>query len=338
MKPFAPAIRAAARWQQALACAAVAGLALAAAPAVHADNGAYPNKPVRVIVPFPPGGGTDVVARMFATRLSQSMGQPFVIDNRGGATGTIGTNAVANAAPDGYTLLVGSLSSHVLAPLTLETDAKAADPVKDFTPIGMLAYHPMVLNVNPSVKANTVAELVAETKRRPMFYSSIGTGSLFHFAGAEFDQLTGAQASHVPYRGAAPALADLLAGQVQMMFDTIQSSLPHIQKGALKPIAVTAKKRSPLLPNVPTLAEEGLADFDIASWVGMLAPAGTPKEVVDRLAAELDKLARDRDFVAQAARTGTDVPRMTPAEFGAILVKDQRQFAERFQRINLAGK
>ncbi|MDO9358704.1 MAG: tripartite tricarboxylate transporter substrate binding protein [Polaromonas sp.] len=319
--------------RRALVLPALAAVALAA-PALHAQT--YPSKPVKVIVPFPPGGGTDAVARMFATRLSTAMGQPFVVDNRAGATGVIGTNLAAQSPADGYTLIVGSLSSHVLAPLTAES--KAADPVKDFAPIGMLAFHPMVLNVHPSVKANTVQELVAEAKRGtpPMFYASIGNGSLFHFAGAEFNQLTGAQSGHVPYRGAAPAMTDLLGGQVQMMFDTIQSSLPHIQKGALKPIAVTAPTRSPLLPNVPTLVEAGLSGYDVASWVGMFAPANTPPDIVARLAAEVAKLSRDAEFVAQAKKTGTDIPQMTPAEFGAVLVKDQRKYGEQFKRINLA--
>ncbi|MDX3906840.1 MAG: tripartite tricarboxylate transporter substrate binding protein [Pigmentiphaga sp.] len=333
MKLFAFLSLSTARWRYATACAVAVAAALPSAPALASD---YPNKPVRIIVPFPPGGGTDAMARMFADKLGKAMGQPFVIDNRAGATGTIGTNAVAAAVPDGYTLLVGSFSSHVLAPLTLEGDAKVADPVKDFAPIGMLAYHPMVLNVHPSVKASTVSELVAETKARPMFYASIGNGSLFHFAGAEFNQLTGAAATHVPYRGAAPALADLLGGQVHMMFDTIQSSLPHIRKGSLKPIAVTGTSRSPLLPDVPTLAEAGLTGFDVTSWVGMLAPAGTPPEIVSKLAGQLDKLAQDREFVAQAAKTGTDIPRTTPDEFREILIKDQRKYKAQFHKINLA--
>lgn len=315
-------------------CALLFGLlALGTLIAPSAQAQAYPSRPVKIIVPFPSGGGTDAVARLFATRLSKSMGQPFVIENRAGATGVIGTNAAAQSPADGYTLLVGSLSSHVLAPLTAES--KAADPVKDFIPIGLLATHPMVLNVHPSVKANSVRELVAGSRSgTPLFYASIGNGSLFHFAGAEFNHLTGAKAEHVPYRGAAPAMTDLLGGQVHLMFDTIQSSLPHIQKGSLKPLAVTAGSRSPLLPAVPTLAEAGLPGFDIASWVGMFAPANTPPEVVSRLASEVAALSRDADFVDQARKTGTDIPSLTPSEFGQVLVKDQRKYADLFKRIN----
>lgn len=315
------------------------GLMVAAAggwPGIGGAQAAYPARAVRVIVPFPPGGGTDVVARMFATRLANAMGQPWVVDNRAGATGVVGTLQAAQAAADGYNLLVGSLSSHVLAPLTAE--GKAADPVRDFAPVALLAYHPMVLVAHPSAKAGNLGEFIALGKRDSQFYGSIGSGSLFHFAAAEFVQLAGIKAEHVPYKGTAPAMADLLGGQTNFMFDTIQSSLPHIQKGSLKAFAVTGKTRSPLLPHVPTLAEAGLPAFDVMSWVGLFAPAATPPDIVNRLAAETAKLAGDQDFVAQAARTGTEIPRGTPADFRELLARDRRRYAEQFRRVQLSAR
>jgi tripartite-type tricarboxylate transporter receptor subunit TctC len=318
-----------------LAALAAAGLVPLAGTA--RAQGTYPNHAIRVIVPFPPGGGTDVVARMFATRMGNAIGQPMVIDNRGGATGIIGTTQAAQATPDGYTVLIGSLSSHVLAPLTAET--KASDPVKDFIPIAILAYHPMVLVAHEGVKANNLKEFIAlgQKAEPPLFYGSIGAGSLFHFASAEFVHLTGMKAKHIPYKGAAPAMTDLLGGQTQFMFDTIQSSLPQIQKGGLKAFAVTGPTRNPLLPNVPTLAESGLGNFDVVSWVGLFAPAHTPPEVVNRLAAEAGKLTRDKEFVDQASKTGTDVPQGTPEAFRAIVVKDQAKYTELFKRLDLAA-
>jgi tripartite-type tricarboxylate transporter receptor subunit TctC len=312
--------------------------AAAMAPRFAHAQGAYPTKAIRVIVPFPPGGGTDVVARMFAARLSSGLGQPVVIDNRAGATGVIGTTQVAQAPPDGYTLLVGSLSSHVLAPLTSE--GKASDPVRDFAPVALLAYHPMVLIAHPAVKASSLREFVALGQRAdpPLFYGSIGNGSVFHFAAAEFAQLAGIRAEHVPYKGAAPAMADLLGGQTQWMFDTIQSSLPHIQKGSLKPLAVTGQSRPTLLPQVPTLAEAGYPAYKVISWVGMMAPAATPPELVERIAAETRKLSSDADSVEQARRTGTDVPPSSPAEFRRLIVTDQKRYTEQYARIHLAGK
>lgn len=298
----------------------------------------YPSKPVRIVVPFPPGGGTDVVARLFAARLGASLGQAFIVDNRAGATGTIGTTQAAQSPADGYTLLVGSLSSHVLAPLT--TEGKSSDPVRDFSPVALLAYHPMALVVHPSVKATTLREFIALGQRvePPLFYGSIGIGSVFHFAAAEFVQLAGIRSEHVPYKGAAPAMADLLGGQTQWMFDTIQSSLPHIQKGSLRALAVTGQSRSPLLPQVPTLAEAGYPAYQVISWVGMLAPAATPGEIVERLATETRKLAADAEFVEQARRTGTDVPTSSPADFRRLIATDQKRYGEQYARIHLAGK
>lgn len=316
--------------------AAFSGAALAALAGRAPARDAYPSHAVRVVVPFPPGGGTDVVARMFCTRMGASLGQSMVVDNRGGATGIIGTNLVAHGPADGYTLLVGSLSSHVLAPLTVDTEA--ADPVKDFVPIAILAYHPMVLVAHEDVKAGNLKEFIALGRKAepPLFYGSIGAGSLFHFASAEFARLTGMKARHIPYKGAAPAMAGLLGGQTQFMFDTIQSSLPQIQKGGLKAFAVTGATRSPLLPDVPTLAESGLGAFDIVSWVGLFAPANTPSEKVKRMADEVAKLTSDKAFVAQAGKMGTDVPQGTPEAFRAIVVKDRQKYAQLFKRLDLS--
>lgn len=318
-------------WRAAVAVPALFLCALAA-PTLHAQS--YPNKPVKVVVPFPPGGGTDAVARIFSARFSEALGQPFIIENRAGATGMIGTKYAASATPDGYTLLMGSLSSHLLAPLAVQ--GNAADPVNDFEPIGMLAYHPMVLNVHPSVKANTVAELVEETKGgKPMFYASMGNGSLFHLAGAVFNAKTGAKSDHVGYKGAGPAMNDLLGGQVQFMFDTIQSSLPHLQANKLKALAVIAKERSPLLPDVPTIAEAGVSDIEMVSWVGMFAPAKTPQAIIDKLASTLADMSRDTAFIEQMRKSAAVVPSMTPAEFKQSLIKEQKSFTEQYKLIDI---
>jgi tripartite-type tricarboxylate transporter receptor subunit TctC len=303
----------------------------------QAQAQAYPGKPIRVIVPFPPGGTTDATARAFTARLSPALGQPMVVDNRGGATGAIGVMAVTQAQPDGYTLLIGSDSSVILGPIIAE--ARTFDPVKDLVPISILAVAPMVMVAHPSVKANTVAEVVAQSKHgKPgMFYASIGNGSVFHFAGEQFNQMTGASLQHVPYKGASPAIADLLGGQVQFMFATIQSTLPYIKKGMLKAIAVTGTRRSSFLPNVPTLAESGLRGYNIDTWVGLFAPAKTPPEVVNRLGIEVNKLIKDPQFGALIHESILELRHQTPGEFHELVVHDQARYTEQYKRMQLAN-
>ena len=269
---------------RAAACAAVAAFALHG----HAQA-PYPAKPIRIVVPFPAGGTTDILARAVAQKLTDTTGQPVVVDNRPGAGANIGAELVAKSAPDGYTLLMGTVGTHAInASLYARMPY---DHVKDFAPIILVAGVPNVLAINPSVPANSVQELIAYGKANPgkLNFASSGSGTSIHLAGELFKTMTGVQMTHVPYKGSAPAIADLLGGQVQLMFDNLPSALPHIKAGKLKALAVTSAQRSPALPDVPTVAESGLPGFEASSWFGLLAPAGTPKEIVARLNGEVAK-------------------------------------------------
>jgi tripartite-type tricarboxylate transporter receptor subunit TctC len=266
------------------ACAAVAAFALSG----HAQA-PYPTKPIRIVVPFPAGGTTDILARAVAQKLTETTGQSVVVDNRPGAGGNIGAELVAKSPPDGYTLLMGTVGTHAInASLYARMPY---DHVKDFAPIILVAGVPNVLVINPSVPANSVQELIAYGKANPgkLNFASSGSGTSIHLAGELFKTMTGVQMTHVPYKGSAPAIADLLGGQVQLMFDNLPSALPHIKAGKLKALAVTSAQRSATLPDVPTVAESGLPGFEASSWFGLLAPAGTPKEIIARLNGEVAK-------------------------------------------------
>ena len=257
-----------------------AAFAMAAASAFAQG---YPNKPVRMIVGFPPGGGTDVVARVISAKLQEWYGQAVLVENRPGATGTIGADAVAKSAPDGYTLIMGHVNSHGIAPNLF---AKLPyDAIKDFAAVSYVGYVPNVLAVHPSVQAKSVKELVALAKSKPgaMNYASSGNGSTQHLAGEMFKQLTGTSIVHVPYKGSGDAIKDLLAGVVNMNFDTMPPVLPHIQAGKLRGLAISTPKRLAQLPDVPTFEEEGIRGFDVTNWYGVMAPGGTPREIVAKL-------------------------------------------------------
>ena len=248
-----------------------------------AAQGAYPTKPVRLVVPFPPGGTTDILARAVAQKLSETWGQQVIVDNRPGAGGNIGSELVAKSAPDGYTLLMGTVGTHAINPSLY---AKMPyDHVKDFTPVILVAGVPNVLVVNPSLPVNSVSELIAYGKANPnkLNFASSGNGTSIHLSGELFRTMTGVQMTHVPYKGSSPALTDLIAGQVQLMFDNLPSSLQFIKAGKLRALAVTSAERSSALPDVPTLAESGLPGFEASSWFGVLAPAGTPNDIVAKL-------------------------------------------------------
>src|SRR3954465_8614334 len=243
----------------------------------------YPTKPIHLIVPFPPGGGNDTVARAIAQQISPELGQPVVIDNRPGAGGSVGAELAAKAPADGYTLFLAGVGSHVVNP---NLHARLGyDPVRDFTPITLLASAPSGLVVNPAVPARTVAEFTAYARANPgkLNYASNGNGSAAQLAAAMYESMAGGKMVHVPYKGIAPAMTDLMSGEVQLMFGTIVALVPHIQSGKLRALAVTSTKRSALLPDVPTLAESGLPDYQAGSWYGILAPAGTAREIIDRL-------------------------------------------------------
>ncbi|MEK7230463.1 MAG: tripartite tricarboxylate transporter substrate binding protein, partial [Pseudomonadota bacterium] len=256
-------------------------LALAATlPAAQAQTGKWPEKPVRMVVPFAPGGGTDILARIIAPRLSQEFGQQFIVDNRGGAGGTIGTEIVVRADPDGYTISLVA-SSYATAPVLYKLPY---DPIKGIAPISMTDTGPFILAVNPSVKAANVKELIALARAKPgsLNYGSSGTGSTLHLVGELFGQMTGTVSVHVPYKGTGPAITDLIGGQIQFIFANGPSVLPHIKAGRLRAIAVTTQRPSPLMPNLPTVSEF-VPGYLAITWHGMLAPAGTPKAIVSRL-------------------------------------------------------
>lgn len=302
-----------------------------AAPAVLAQS--YPDKPVRILVGYPPGGGTDLVARLVQQPLSQKWNQPILIDNRPGANAVIATEAVAKAKPDGYTLLMAYATEMAVNPATLPN--LPYDPVKSFTPIVQLASAPLVLAVNPALAAKSVKELVALAKAKPgsLSYSSSGSGSVHHFAGALFNLQTGADILHVPYKGSGPATADAVSGQVQVTYASAASVLRFVQAGRLRALAVTSKKRSPQMPEVPSMVEAGLADFELTSWYGLVAPAGTPVDIVARIHADVSAILGSAEAQKSFATQGLDMAGGTPQQFAEFI----RGEATKFARIAKAG-
>jgi tripartite-type tricarboxylate transporter receptor subunit TctC len=255
-----------------------------AAPFTFAQGAAnYPTKPVRLVVPFPAGGTTDILARAVAQKLSEAWGQQVIVDNRPGAGGNIGSDLVAKSKPDGYTLLMGTVGTHAINPSLYKN--MPYDHVKDFAPVILVAGVPNVLVVNPSLPVHSVPELIAYAKANPgkLNFASSGNGTSIHLSGELFKAMTGVEMTHVPYKGSAPALTDLIGGQVQLMFDNLPSSLPFIKAGKLRALAVTSGARAAALPDLPTLAESGLPGFEASSWFGVLAPAGTPRDIVAKL-------------------------------------------------------
>jgi tripartite-type tricarboxylate transporter receptor subunit TctC len=306
-------------------------LLLIAACALHAGAvlaQAYPSKSVRMVVGFPPGGGTDVVARVIAQKLTEWWGQPVTVENRAGATGTIGADAVAKSPADGYTLIMGHVNSTGIAPnLFLKLPY---DPIKDFAAVAYVGYVPNVLAVHPSVNVKSVKELVALLKANPgkYNYASSGNGSTQHLAGEMFKQLTGTSIVHVPYKGSGDAIKDLLAGVVAMNFDTMPPVMPHIQAGKLRGLAISTPKRLPQLPDVPTFLEEGITGFDVANWYGVMAPAGTPREIVQRLNADINKAMQVPEVRARLESVGTQMREQSAAEFEAYMRAEVAKYAK----------
>ncbi len=292
----------------------IACCALAALPAYAQD---YPRRPVRLIVPFPPGGGNDIVARAVAQELGKSLGQQLVVDNRAGAAGAIGAELAARSPADGYTLFLGGVGSHVVNP---SLHAKLSyDPIRDFAPVTLIASAPSVLVVNPSLRATSVAEFTALAKANPgkLNYASNGNGSSAQLAAVLYESMAGVRMVHVPYKGVAPALVDLMSGEVQLMFGTLVAILPHIKAGRLRALAVTGRSRSALLPEVPTLAESGLPGYEAGSWYGILAPAGTPGAIVARLNTEINAAIRQPEVRERLAAEGAEVLGGTPGDFAS---------------------
>lgn len=282
---------------------------------------AYPSKPVRFVVAFPPGGPTDLLARLIGQKVADAVGQPFVIENVVGASGTIAHGQVAKATPDGYTILMASASSHV-APYLLKS--LPFDPMKDFTPVINVAVLPMALFVHPSVPANTVQALIALAKSKPgeLNYASPGSGSIGHLVTAKFLTEAGVNVTHIPFKGAGPASTAAIAGQVQVLFDTISTSGPHHKAGKLRMLGVTTAKRSAVMPDIPTLQEAGVKDFDATIWFAVFAPGNTPAPIVARLNAEMTKALGTPELQARIAATSGEFIPNTPAQFAEFLKRD----------------
>ena len=282
---------------------------------------AYPNKPIKLIVPFAPGGFTDVVARILGQKLSVSLGQPFVIENKAGAGSTIGTDFVAKAAPDGYTLVMVS-TTHVISPAIYPK--LPYDPIKSFTPVGKLVDSAYVLLVNPKVPANNVAEFIALAKASPdkIHYASSGNGSAQHLMGGMFAAMTGVKMKHVPYKGSSGAANDLVAGVVESSFAGVPNAMAQVPAGRLKALAVTTSKRIPQLPDVPTMQEAGVSGYNASVWLGLLAPAGTPKDVVMKLNSEIAKVLSAADTKKELYAAGVEADISSPEALNALMVQE----------------
>jgi len=314
---------------------ATAGLALVvlstAAMTVHAQ--AYPAKPIRLIVPFPPGGGTDLVARAIAPKLMETGGIQLLIDNRAGGGTVLGAELAARSAPDGYTIFLGTNTSHAINPTLLPK--LPYDALKDFAPITRIALIPYILVVHPSLPARSVKELVALAKARPgeLNFASSGSGTPGHLAGIMLNEAAGINMVHIPYKGAAPAVTDLMAGRVHLMFDNLASALPNVKAGKLRALAVTTLQRSTFLPDLPTLDEAGLKGFDMTTWWGIMAPAKTPDAVVQRLNAEIFKALELPDVKERLRAIGSETPAVrTPGAFSAFVAAELKTYGELVKR------
>ena len=310
--------------------AAMRSLLVLALLALSLPNGfsqGYPNRPVRLIVPFAPGGFTDVVARILGQKLSVAMGQQFVIENKAGAGSTIGTDFVAKAAPDGYTLVMVS-TTHVISPWIYKT--MPYDPIKSFTPVSKLVDSPYVLLVNPKVAARNVQEFIALAKAAPdaIHYASSGNGSAQHLMGGLFVSMTGAKLQHVPYKGSSGAASDLVAGVVESSFAGVPNALAQVPQGRLRALAVTTSKRIPQLPDVPTLQEAGVPGYEASVWLALLAPAATPRDIVSRLNSEIAKLMASAETKKAMYDAGVEVSLSSPEALGEYMVQEMDRWGK----------
>lgn len=293
----------------------------------HASD-AFPNKPIRFIVPYAAGGATDTTARLVSKELTAILGQPVVVENKAGAGGNIGTDYVAKSTPDGYTMLLAYTGPMAINPSLY--DSLPFKPQQDFAPVTLLAQAPQILGVHPSIPATTVEEFVAYAKANPntLFFGSSGNGGADHLAGELFKMLTGAQITHVPYKGGAPALADLVAGRTQLQFMTIPASIGHIQAGRIRPLAILDKQRYPLFPNVPTISEAGVKNYDVNNWYGVVVAAGTPEPIVNKLNSALIKALRSDEVQARFSGLGLVPVSNTPKEFQSFIATESARWAE----------
>ena len=314
-------------------------LSLAALLSASAGNAiaqeAYPTRPITLVVPYAPGGATDIIGRVIAEELSNSIGQRVVVENRAGAAGSVGAAGVARAAPDGYTLLMGALTSHSI---NMSLQAKPGfDLQKNFAPVTLAGNVGLALVVHPSVQAKSIPELIALVKAQPgkISYASSGAGSPQHLAGEMFNAKAGTNLVHVAYRGSGPAMTDMIGGHVQVMFDTIPSVLPHVQGGALRALAVTSREPSEFMPGVPTAISQGLADFEVGSWFGVLAPAGTPEPVLAKLNQEIVKALQSPKAIEAMRVQGVTPKPGTPEEASRLIESEMRKWADLSKAIGL---
>ena len=317
------------RWLRRALIVAAAGLA---APLVQAQ--AWPDKPIHFVVPYPPGGGTDVIARIVQERFQQLLGQPIVIDNRGGAAGSLGTDVVAKSAPDGYTVLF-TLSSHTINPAIYTK--LPFDTERDFAPVGMVASLPQILVANPQFAPNTVAELTALAKAKPgaISFGSVGNGSPGHLAGELYKLRTGTQLQHVPYRGGGPAMNDVLGGQIPLLWVSIPAAAQFVKLGKVKALAVSTLKRSAAFPNVPTMQEAGVADFNVDSWYAIFVPARTPQSVVDKLNRALNSIVQDPAIREKLLQQGAEGTGGTPQALGQTVTAEIARWAKLAKEANI---
>jgi tripartite-type tricarboxylate transporter receptor subunit TctC len=298
------------------------GILLALTAAAAAQQ--YPTKPVRIVVPFPPGGSNDIIARAIATPLGERLGRQVIVDNRAGAGAVVGTELVANAPKDGYTLLVNSLT-HTINPWLYKLPF---DPIKGFAPVAMIASGPIVLVVNPGLEAKSVKELIALANAKPgqLQYASAGVGTFTHLGAELFRLAAGVNILHVPFRGGGPAIIDVVGGHTKLFFSNLLTAMPHIRSGKLRTLGVGGTKRVALLPDVPTIAEAGVPGYEAINWWGVLAPAGTPAAIVERLHKEIAAVQSSPAVQKQLAAEGAEVVRMSSAEFGAFLVQEMNKW------------
>ena len=318
--------------------ALLALVALTALPlAAWSQAGAYPDKPIRFIVPYPPGGGTDVIARIVQQKFQAALGQPIVIENRGGAGGSVGTEAAAKSAPDGYTVLF-TLSSHTINPAIFPK--LSFDTVKDFEPVGMVASLPQILVTQPQFPANSVAEMTAMAKAKPgtMAFASVGNGSPGHLAGAMQALRTGVALTHIPYRGGGPAVTDVMGGQVPTLWVSIPAAAQFVKLGKLKALAVSTVKRSAAFPDVPTMQEAGVADFEVDSWYALFVPAKTPRAVIDRLNKALNAVVGDPEIRDKLLAQGAEGVGGTPEALGKVVAAELPRWAKLAKDANIKAE
>jgi len=308
--------------------ALLAGAAALGAPFVHAQGSGWPSRPVTIVVPFPPGGGTDAFARPLFAMIGKNLGRQFVIDNKGGAGGTVGASVAAKAAPDGYTYFMGAVHHSIAPSMYPKLDY---DILTDFVPVGLVSSVPQVIVVNPGkVQATTLAQLLDHLRKNPgrLNYASAGNGTSHHLAGELFKLQTKTFITHIPYRGAGPALQDLIAGQVDMMFDGLGSSAAHIKGGRLRAIAVAADKRAPAFPDVPTAGEAGVPTYKVATWYGIWAPKGTPRDALTGMQNAMRQALNSNELRTQWTSLGTDTPDLWGDDFGRFVANEVKRWAE----------